>query len=160
MCNSWILKEIVSLHQKVIIKPEFKYLLLDCKQFWPSAPVHYIKQMKQNFLFFHFYFSLCPGKRWRGKKKNVGAILHIQQLVIDMWVQLSTWRWPLDFQHAALVVSDHSHLNTYKTPAVPLLFICTIFTSCSNLLLKQTCDFFSAQVSTWAAQCHLWTIRR
>lgn len=55
MCNSWMLKEIVPLHQKVIIQPEFKYLLLDCKQFWPSVPVHYIKQMKQNFFSFLFF---------------------------------------------------------------------------------------------------------
>lgn len=65
----------------------------------------------------------------------------MQSYIYSSWwqvcgVQLSTSRWSLDFQHAALMLSDHSHLNTYKTPAVALFFI---FTSCSNLLLKQTC---------------------
>lgn len=41
--------------------------------------------MKCNFLFFHFYSSLYPGKRCRGKNQNVDAILHLQQLVTGMW---------------------------------------------------------------------------
>lgn len=91
--------------------------------------------MKRNFLFFHFYSSLCSGKRCRGKNQNVGAILQLQQLVTGMWGTTVHTKMTSGFSTRSL-----NALRSFPSQHVQdsLFFI---FTSCSNLLLKQTCYF-------------------
>lgn len=120
-------------------------------------------------LFFHFYSSLYTpsqwlGKRCRGKNKSLAAILCLQHVTIpklltSTWVQLSRSMRPLDFQHTAL----HSQLTPISTPSCswlqdpspccPLLFISTLFTSCSNQLPRQTHYLLSLRCTSEHLSC-------
>lgn len=133
--NSWLLKEIVFLHQEVMwCTTKIQVFKLQAWKFWPSVPVHHIKQIKNYFFIFVLPSTPFPkrlGERCRG---NIAAVLCLQhttipKLLTETWVQqLSRSTQPLDFQHAALTLSVLSHLNTFLSltarsprPCCPLL---------------------------------------
>lgn len=100
--------------------------------------MHYIKQMKHNSSFSFWFFPLPWEKVQREESKcrctptstavgdrHVGTTAYFK-----MTSGFST------HSQGALRSPPSQHL---QDSCRPLLFICTIFTSCSNLLLRQTC---------------------
>lgn len=79
--------------------------------------MHYIKQMKHNFVFSFLFFHL-PWERVQREEPKCRCN-PAPTAVGDRHVQLSASRWPLDFQQADLMLLDHFHLNTCKIPGVP-----------------------------------------
>lgn len=96
--------------------------------------MHYIKQMKQNFLFFYFYSSLCPGKRCRGKNQNVGAIPYLQHdrhVVTTVHIKMTSGFSTCSINTLRSLPSQH--LQDSRCPS-------TFYLHHFHQLLKQTCD--------------------
>lgn len=95
--------------------------------------------MKCNFLFFSFLFFPLPWEkvqREEPKCKCNPTSTAVGDRYVGYNCPYQDNLWIFNMQPSC---SQIIPISTYKTPAVPLLFIWTISTNCSNLLLKQTC---------------------